>query len=532
MPAILAATLAMAVSLGLWRAVEQDRQEKVARIAEGVSWGSRSELVQRVDIKLHALRQLADFWARFGRLPRDQWTWDVQIELSHFHGMRVIAWSDPEHGVRFYTSSPEPVFDREPSEEEWDALGAALVVAHRQEAPTMVGPTEGEEGHAWYHVYVPVRRAGESRGVLIAVIDAHETLAELLRDEAPGYAVTVSWDGVPLYQQDEPAPEAPEAWTREGWIQLFLGPRWKVTHRPTRQLAADLASPAVAAMPLLGLFVSGLIGALVLARARAQEGARAARGAEAEVRRLNAELEGRVADRTAELEAAVADLELFNQSVSHDLRSPLSTIVIQAELLRDEAVERSEVVTALGRISGSAGRMTETLDHLLCFARASRDALATETVDVARLAADAFQELRAREERGGVVEWVLGELPPAEADPVLTSVLLTNLIGNALKFTRGRPRRRIAVGFDPGREGGAYFVRDDGPGFAAAAAEAERIFRPFQRGSNSGGVPGSGLGLAIAERIVRRHGGRIWAESSENGGATFYFTLPAASSAG
>ena len=257
--------------------------------------------------------------------------------------------------------------------------------------------------------------------------------------------------------------------------------------------------------------------------AREREARAAERAASDEVRRLNADLEERVRTRTRELEDALRELEAFSYSVSHDLRAPARAVAGFADAIADDAPAGLDGTTRghLDRIRRAGLRMGEMIDALLELSRLSRAQVQGRPVDLSAMAREAVADLR-------VDDGARVTVAPAMhvgGDPGLLRVLLDNLISNAVKFSAQRAEPRIEVGCvgDPDGET-AYFVRDNGVGFDPAFAE--RLFHPFQRVHGDEDFEGSGIGLATVERIVRRHGGRVWAEGEVDGGATVFFTLP------
>lgn len=256
------------------------------------------------------------------------------------------------------------------------------------------------------------------------------------------------------------------------------------------------------------------------------------KAAEAEIRKLNAELERRVEQRTAELQAANDELESFAYAVSHDLRAPLRSIDGFSQALIEDCGGALDDTGRqhLGRVRAAAQRMGGLIDDLLNLSRATRRELRRESVDLSALAAGVLADLRAGEPERAVQAVVAPGLTGA-GDPELLRVLLTNLLGNAWKFTRGRADATIAFGSLAADEAvrfgtmdrPVYFVRDNGAGFDMAYAH--KLFVPFQRLHRAEDYPGTGVGLATVLRIARRHGGQAWAEGRVNGGATFYFTL-------
>ena len=250
-------------------------------------------------------------------------------------------------------------------------------------------------------------------------------------------------------------------------------------------------------------------------------------GAEARVRELNATLEARVRDRTAELEAANQELEAFGYSVSHDLRAPLRHVRSFAALLRRKAEGQLDPASLkyLSTIESSAEHMGSLIDELLEFSRLARQPLRLRTVDLDALVASVRAGL-APDLAGRQIEWTVAPLPTVRADPALLRVVLTNLLSNAVKYTEGRDPARIALSaaFAPGEV--VVRLGDNGAGFDPRYAH--KLFGVFQRLHRQEDFEGVGVGLATVQRIVTRHGGRVWAEGQPGEGATFFFTLPRA----
>jgi signal transduction histidine kinase len=246
--------------------------------------------------------------------------------------------------------------------------------------------------------------------------------------------------------------------------------------------------------------------------------------AEQEVLRLNQELESRVQQRTAQLESANRELEAFCYSVSHDLRAPLRAIDGFSQALIEDFPDSvpEEARRYLGKIRFSAGRMGQLIEDLLNLSKVSRGALERSSVNLSGVAAEVASELQQREP-ARAVEVSIWEEMVVDGDARLLRVALENLMGNAWKFTARTAKARIEVGAL--RDGGqaTYFVRDNGAGFDMKFVG--KLFGAFQRLHQANDYPGTGIGLATVQRIVHRHGGRIWADAQPGKGAVFFFTL-------
>jgi signal transduction histidine kinase len=240
--------------------------------------------------------------------------------------------------------------------------------------------------------------------------------------------------------------------------------------------------------------------------------------------RINSELERRVVQRTAQLEAANQELESFSYSVSHDLRGPLRSMDGFSLVLLEDYGDKlgEEGKNSLERIRAASQRMGYLIDDLLRLSHVTRAGLNLTQVDLSAMAGEIAGAL-GREQPGRSVEWAIETGLSVRADPALMHIAMQNLLQNAWKFTGKTDKAVIRVGAQQRDAETMYFVADNGAGFDMA--HAGNLFGAFQRLHHAGDFPGAGIGLAIVQRIIRRHGGEVWAEAKEGEGATFFFGL-------
>ena len=524
--------LGSAVAFGASCHFERERREQILRSAHAIAAESRAAITLKVHGHLAAVKDLAGAWSRFGRPPEPEWAQEAQIVMKNVPGFSYIAWVSLGNARLRVARAPDAPADI--------AVDEAEARAHA-DAPGIVGPERSASGGFSYRLYHPVPRAVGNPGMLAAGVDAGALLDTVLWDSAPGYAISVFWGEDRILARARPS-RSPELgwWRAEGEVPLAYGEVWRVVHEPTEELAESMLTPFPDYLLVAGLLLSFALGVIVYqlqqARQRGRflaaanraldQGMREAREGEASLRRLSEELEGRVRSCTRQLQDTMTELEAFNFSVSHDLRSPLGAVLNFVAILEEEHAPQLSPAgrDLVARIRGSAERAVGLLEGLLKLSRAGRAELEIETLDMSTLAREAFAQARGAGDEGEI-ELVICPLAAARGDRALVGSVFVNLLGNAVKYTRGREKRRIVVsGVSSGEAMNVYSVADNGVGFDDR--HASKLFGAFERLHPSGQYEGAGIGLAIVARIIQRHGGRVWAEGRPEQGATFFFTLP------
>jgi light-regulated signal transduction histidine kinase (bacteriophytochrome)/HAMP domain-containing protein len=316
-------------------------------------------------------------------------------------------------------------------------------------------------------------------------------------------------------------------------LALALLLAWLISERitaPIRPLTADAAALGAGHLSRRTSVRSGgeigvLAGAFNETASSIEQLVGSLRATQAELRALNVHLEQRVRDRTAQLNALNSELEAFSFSVSHDLRAPLRRIDRFGVALLEDYGDRldDEGRLMLERLSAGCDQMSTLIDDLLRLSRVSRGELTYQRVDLSALATEIAAELRQANPDHPVTFSIAPDLV-VHGDASLLRVVLQNLLANAVKFTRGQPDPRVYLGTGTQDDARAFYVRDNGVGFDQT--KADKLFRAFQRLHDARDFEGTGVGLATVQRVIHRHGGRVWAEGILGIGATFWFTVP------
>jgi signal transduction histidine kinase len=559
-------------TLGVWMLAETYPKSERSRALAGVANGMRQVLEVRLNDHLRGLQLASEVWPRFATDDPTRWKLTAQMFLQQHPGVVLIALVPADAPLTSAVSGASPAADgagsppkaaaepaepatelvaRDPGLEDWkfgSEVSARLEEAQRravsEQRTSMDGPYAAASGQVFYQIVIPLHAEDRPSGLLCALIHPGPLIASLVSELASGYFLAVRDDGALVYMQGTPPPARPsneldEDEAAELPLRLLLGRTWTL----------DLERPdALGLSPLLtlghlvlgaGLAFSVLLAGVVhlgqVARVRARALAIANRElrsqivstavAEGRVRRINESLEARVAERTRELDEVVAELETFNYSVSHDLRSPIGAIVNFTSILAEDYKDKLDDagVDILRRVAGCAQNAVAMMDGLLTFSHIGQQALTLGTLDTRQMLDSVIAELLLAH-RGTPPTFTIGPLPDVVADAPMLRTVWTNLLSNALKFTESSPEAAVEVGSQPASGEDVFFVRDNGVGFDMK--HASRLFNVFEQLHPGAKSKGHGVGLAIVSRIVRRHGGRVWAQAAPGKGATFYFSIP------
>jgi signal transduction histidine kinase len=312
-----------------------------------------------------------------------------------------------------------------------------------------------------------------------------------------------------------------------GFAALLEAARMEGSAAEITLCAGDLSEVPLqlALSPLPAEFAAAIcLVATDISESRKREKAKDIRS-EGEIRELNAGLEQRVIERTAQLEVAVKEIASFSYSVSHDLRAPIRAMDGYSRIMLEDYGEKvdEEGRRVLKIIRSEAKRMGDLVDDLLAFSRLSREPMVASEVDMTALAKSVFESLAALE-RDRELQLALRPLPVIKGELAMLRQVWVNLLSNAIKFTKGREVAQIEIGAETTDAEQIYYVKDNGAGFDMRFVG--KLFAVFQRLHTEQEFPGTGVGLAIVQRVIARHGGRVWAEGKTNEGATIYFAIP------
>ena len=519
-------------TLLMWARAQEEHRAQLTASLTAVADANRGAMQRQLEQHMNALHNLATYWQLYGLNDPDAWRFDTQMVLAHFPGVAWVGWVDRDsEDVRFASRSP----GRAMPDQYVSEARARLVVPGTDSGFSDVG--DGVQ------VYRAVRTPAGRVGMLVAELSPNSIVADVGFEVTRVLAFVVRRaDGQAILSSGRPAPDAP-AWLQIRRILFLLpGKEWTVEYAPTHDYLASTGSRWADYFLFTGILLSLALGAIVyqILRLREYSGvlAEANRALDAQVRqlserdrelsRMNQELESRVVSRTAELHEALRELETFSHSLSHDLRSPVGAVINFTAILEEDYGGQlgEEGLRLLSRIRSSADSAVRLLNELVQLTWVGQGELERSELDMTELARSAFAEALTGDRAASGAELELEPLPRAYADPTLVPRVFANLFSNALKYSRGQDVRRVRVTGSASGAESVYCVADNGIGFDPALAHT--LFEPFKRLHPAAEFEGAGLGLAIAAKIVRRQGGRMWAESDGQSGASVFFSLPAA----
>ena len=524
--------LGACLSVLAWQSLSRQWEVELERHTRSTATSLRDLLEAELGRLDASLRRRAQIWAtRADAMDPAPWSDSVDIMLVENPAMLGVARG--ESGAHIAGSDTDKQIVREVlTETRRQQLGA--------DEEFVVGPLLASDGRKVVAVQLRPPETAKDKRTVFALFDAERLVEDIVDERAPGFALVVSAAGHELYRRDPSGPLRSSLRGTES-IALPNGKPWLLELTPADDTVFGSREQGPAIALAAGLLASGLLaaalhfGTLSWRRERTlrrvnttleQQIADTRRG-QGELQKSSEGLEARVSERTVELNETIVELETFNYSVSHDLRGPLGAVINFAAILQEDYGDQLDATGKdhLQRIVVSASSAVSMMDALLDFSRSGRTELRKTHLDMTRVVGEVCDELAANlpHLRSAVK---VGTLPDAFADENMMRFIFANLISNACKFARKGETPEVEIGANPGSNEIVYFVRDNGIGFDMRFAE--KLFKVFERLHASDGYEGHGVGLAIVARMVRRHGGRYWAQGAVGRGATFYFTVASA----
>jgi len=519
--------LGVAISVLGWLVARREIEIEMARQTTAYASTLAHGVEAQIGSLYQALHRRAELWSDAQR-PAEFWQPSVDLFLRENPSLLALAHSDPSRPMLGSAEGMRALTQLMPS---------IVASAQGTEGDVVIGPVMFE-GRPLFGLRVKTDLANPPARVF-AAFDPSVALHELLDERALGYGIRVEAGDRELFRRPASGAAIPAELAQNDSVSLGIGSAWTLSTWPIATTALSYYQQGPLLVLVSGLLASTLIafavhyGTLAWRRADALRDANlelarqieeTQRG-QGDLRSLSGELEERVEQRTAELHETIVELETFNYSVSHDLRGPLGAVINFAAILREDYESRLDETARdiLARIVRSATAAVSMMDALLAYSRSGRSELRKAPLDVAWLVREVEQELVAISPQYACA-LKIGDLPDVVADESMLRFIFSNLISNACKFVRPADSPSVEVG---GRVSGGeavFHVRDAGVGFDMRFAE--KLFKVFERLHPSDEYPGHGVGLAIVARMVRRHGGRVWAQGAVGKGATFYFTIP------
>jgi signal transduction histidine kinase len=525
----LVAVVGIGLSVFIWVRDVAERRDQMTGTLRALADNTTSAIESQLNRDVDALRGLVNLTQVHDPGTGEAWRFDAGLVLEHFPGVEWIAWVPSD-------SSSLPFMARDTTVR----LDPDLIRQARFHSTVSAIQDRWTDAYL-LDVFLPTRQSGDRSGVLVGEVRVDSLWLKRHSMIGGNLSIQLIGDrGQHVMLQSTPDSLAPPWMRLQRTLTSPSGATLPMIIAPSDAVVSQVSTAWPRLFLLTGAFFSLAVGILLLQFLRLRDfaGALAATNRDLdaqlgelsrrdrELRDLNEDLERRVEARTAEVTEALREVETFSHTISHDLRSPIGAILNFTAVIEEDygrALE-GEGARLVARVRSAASRASHLLDALVEFAASSAGPEEPQVVDMDESSQRAFVEANGREGGNGDVRLVRGALPAAWADTVQVHRIFINLIGNALKFSRGRDVRVIEIGGSAERPGeNTYWVRDNGGGFDPAAAS--ELFVPFRRLHGSR-VEGTGLGLAIVAKSTSRMGGRVWAESDGSTGATFYFTLP------
>jgi signal transduction histidine kinase len=523
------ALVGIGISVFIWARDVGERRDQLTGTLRALADNTTSAIESQLNRDVDALRGLVNLTQVHEPGVGEAWRFDAGLVLAHFPGVQWIAWVPSDSSSAVFMAR-DTTLRLEPE-----------LVRQARFHSTVSAIQDRWKGAYLLDVFLPARQSDDRSGVLVGEVRVDSLWLKRHSMIGGNLAIRlVGDDGRNVVLQAAPDSLAAPWMRLQRTLTSPSGATVPVMIAPSDALVSQVATAWPRLFMLSGVFLSLAVGILLLQFLRLRDFAGALTATnrdldaqlvelsrrDRELRELNEDLERRVQARTAEMTEALHEVETFSHTISHDLRSPIGAILNFTAVIEEDygrALE-GEGARLLTRVRAAASRANHLLDALVEFAASSAGPEEPQVVDMDESSQRAFVEANGREGGNGDVRLVRGTLPPAWADAIQVHRIFVNLIGNALKFSRGRELRLVEIGGiaeAPGEN--KYWVRDNGAGFDPAAASD--LFLPFRRLHGSS-VEGTGLGLAIVAKSAGRMGGRVWAESDGRSGATFYFTLP------
>jgi signal transduction histidine kinase len=519
--------LGASLSLVLWQNLSRQGESGLQRETLGYATALTDLLSAELDRLDAMVRRRAESWGAPG-FTSEPGLWHQSADILLAENPAILA-----------VTRGSPATETAGGDEGRQILHEILPEARRRASASgdfELGPMQTSDGRNVLALQVA---SAAGAGNVLAVVDLRRVVSDLFEKRALGFALRLSAGDRELYRRDPPDGVVLRAALRHAEsVPLRNGDSWQLEVTPVGEGPAARWEQGPAVALAAGLLASSLIAAAVhygtlswrrdrmlrrINQALEQQIQDTQRG-EGELRELSAALEQRVAQRTRELNDTIVELETFNYSVSHDLRGQLGAVINFAAILEEDYAERLDSTGKdyLQRIVKSATSAVSMMDALLAFSRSGRADIHKIHLDMQRVANEVVEELTETIPDMKCAVSV-GELPSVYADENMMRLVFTNLLRNACKFARKGEPPQVEIGGEIGSDEMIYFVRDQGIGFDMRYAD--KLFAVFQRLHASEGYEGHGVGLAIVARMVRRHGGRCWAQGAVGKGATFYFTI-------